>query len=255
MAVKRKDESIELIDVRQGRVQFYLLGQSPLICNAMSAKARQQLLMPPGRKSTAEKAISLKHHPLQEYRDSVYYARDPDSATLITLKATAFKKAAMNAALDIPGAKKAQMGRLMYVVGDEVPIYGVPELMMSVTRSADMNHTPDVRTRAILPVWCASVVIEYAEPMLKAPVLTRLMAAAGMTQGVGDWRVEKGSGNYGRFSVVEADHPQVRLLMEAGGRAAQQEALSSPTAYDSETESLLSWFDSEIKLRGYKEVA
>lgn len=255
MATKQPNASIDIINVSQGRLQVYVLGQSPLILNAMSAKARDELLMPKGRKTAADKAMSLKHNPLQEYRDSVYYAREPDAPALIVVKATAFKKSAMGAALDIPGAKKAQVGRLMYVLGDEVCVYGVPEIMMSVTRSADTNRTPDIRTRAIIPAWCATFTVEFAEPMLKAPIITKLFAAGGLMQGIGDWRVEKGSGNYGRFHLVEEDHPMVKLLMDTGGREAQSEALQHPTAYDSETETMLEWFEAEAKTRGFKEVA
>lgn len=252
---KPSAEALDFIEVKRGRVEFYLLGDSPLICNAMSEKARHELLLPSGRKTAAEKAANLKHNPVQEFRDSVYYARDPESPTLVVMKSTSFKKSAMGAALDIPGAKKAQIGRLMYVVGDEVPIYGTPELMMSVTRSADMNRTPDIRTRAVIPSWCAHITIEYAEPVLKGAVISKLLAAAGITQGVGDWRVEKGSGNYGRFSVVSKDNPQLKLLMDAAGRDAQKEALANPIAYDSETESLLEWYETEVTRRGIKSVA
>lgn len=245
-------ETLDILEVSRGQVQFFVLGESPLICNSMSAKVRQELLVPRGRMTAAQKAINLKHSPAQEFADSIYRSTDPESPTLITLPATAFKKACMGAALDIPGAKKAQIGRLMYIIGDQVPIWGVPELMMSVTRSADMNKTPDVRTRAILPTWCSQFTIEFTEPMLKAPVISRLLGAAGQMQGVGDWRVEKGSGNYGRFQVVGADHPQVQLLMAAGERSAQEEAMQTPTAYDSETQSLLTWYGEELHRRGFR---
>lgn len=248
-------ETLDFIEVTGARSGYYLLGQAPLLFNAMSEKVKHELMFPKGRKSAAERAMTLKHNPLEEYRNSCYYARDPNSPTLLVHKSVAFKRATMGAAVDIPGARKAQMGRLMYVIGDEVPIYGVPELHMSVTRSADMNRTPDIRTRAILPTWCAYIEIEYVEPILKGAVISKLLAAAGMTQGIGDWRVEKGSGNYGRFAIVAEDHPQVRLLMDAGGREAQREALDHPIAYDSETEALLSWYDAEVNRRGFKEVA
>ena len=248
-------ETLDFIEVMRGRINVFVLGDSPLICNAMSRKVEHQLLLPSGRKTAAEKASSLKHSPLDEFRDSVYYAREVKSPTLIVLKATAFKKATMGAALDIPGAKKAQIGRLINVVSDEIPIYGIPELMMAVTRSADMNRTPDIRTRAIIPSWCAKLTIEFAEPMLQGQTILKLLVAAGITQGVGDWRVERGSGNYGRFSVVDEANPHLQVLMDAGGREAQRDALEKPVPYDSETEALLKWYDVEVKRRGFKSIA
>lgn len=253
MATKKaNNETLDFISVSQGRFRAYLLGESPIILNTMSQKAKQELLGPKGRKTAAEKAMSLKHDPVQEFRDSINYARLPDAPTLITHLPSAFKRSMMGAALDIPGAKKAQIGRLVYVENPEVYIYGIPELMMSVTRSADINKTPDVRTRAIIPVWCAVIDVCYTEPMLKGETVSKLLAAGGIMQGVGDWRPEKGSGNYGRYRLAEADDPQVKLIMETGGREAQRAAIDNPTTFDSETESLLDWFSVEMRRRGFK---
>jgi hypothetical protein len=253
----KKSEGVEIsvMEVSRGTIEFCILGNSPLICNAMSAKAKQQLLLPPTKKNAAEKASTLKHNPMDEFRASMYMARDPASPTRIIAKATAFKGALMSAAIDIPGAAKAQIGRLAYVEGDEIPIYGIPQLLMSVTRSADMNKTPDVRTRAILPKWACRISVQYTKPILKEPAIVNLLAAAGITQGVGDWRVQKGSGNYGQFSLVGPDDKEFVRIIKEGGKVAQDKAIADPVCYDGETEELLSWFNVETKRRGFKEVA
>lgn len=255
MATTAKTATIDIIEVTRGRIEFYLIGMSPLICNAMSAKARQELLMPSPKKNAAEKASRLKHVPLDEFRASMYTARDPESPTRIVMKATAFKAAMMGAALDIPGSSKRQIGRLAYVLGDEVSIYGIPQLHMSVTRSADMNRTPDVRTRAIIPRWACHFVVEFTVPILKDTAVVNLLSAAGFSQGIGDWRVEKGSGNYGQFLITKPDDPAYQAIVAEGGKAAQDAAIANPENYDSETDELLSWFDTEVKRRGFKSVA
>ena len=107
MATKMKEVN-EIIEVKNGKIDFCILGESPMICNAMSAKVQRDLLFPPGRKTAADKASSLKHDPVAEFRRSVYYARDPNSPTRIVVKAVAFKAAMMSAAVDMPGASKAQ---------------------------------------------------------------------------------------------------------------------------------------------------
>jgi len=251
---KTTDVSIEVQELRRETFEVVILGESPLIMNAMSAKAMQQLLLPPGRKTGADKASTLKHQPYAEFVRSMYTARSEDADTLAVIKATAPKGAIMGAALDMPGATKTKIGRLLFVEGihatDEIGIFGVPEMMMAVTRSADINKTPDVRTRAIFPTWCAKLRVTYTVPLLNQRTVANLLAAAGMTQGIGDWRVEKGSGNYGRFQVVDPQHPVVQMLMSTGNREAQIEAIKSPAYYDSETEELASWYDSEIERRG-----
>lgn len=254
MPAKKKTVEVEVMKVSQSRLSYGIMGTSPLICNAMSEKVRQELLLPGLKPNKAEKASRLKHNPLLEFRNSMYKDREEGGPTRVVLKATSFKGALMSAALDIPGSSKAQIGRLTYVVGDQVAIYGVPKLFMAVTRSADMNRTPDVRTRAILPKWCCVLTVAWTEPILKEKTITNLLSAAGITQGVGDWRVQKGSGNYGQFEIVGVDNPEFRKLVATGGRKAQDAAIKDPETYDDETDTLLSWFRDEAERRGFKEV-
>lgn len=257
MAVKKKSDGAEItvMEVQRGRIEFCVLGQSPYICNSMSAKIKQELLLPRGRMNAAEKAGRLKHNPSEEFRGSMYVSRDDSAPTRILAKSTAFKGALMSAALDMPGASKAQIGRLVFVDGDYVHLYGVPQLMMAVTRSADMAKTPDVRTRAILPNWAARLSVQFTKPIVREQAVINLLAAAGLTQGVGDWRVQKGSGVYGQFALVSPDDAEFQRIVASGGREAQDAAISEPLYYDSETEELMAWFNTEVKRRGFKEVA
>src|SRR5690606_34742133 len=108
---------------------------TPLIMNRMSQKVWQELVLPKGRKTAVEKASTMKHDPIQEYRDSPYRMDDPSAPTVLAMLPTMFKRAMGTAALDTPGAKKAQIGRLVYVEGEKIPVYGVPKVFMSITRS------------------------------------------------------------------------------------------------------------------------
>lgn len=243
----KHDAEVVIDKMEVGIVKVYVRGLTPLIYNAMSAKARHELLFPSGRKTSADKAQKLKHNPLDEYRNSVY-RRSGDGPTRLIFPAAAFKSAMCNAALEIPGAKKAQIGRLLWVEGDSLDVYGAPKAIMSVVRSADMNHTPDVRTRAILSEWACMVSVRFVMPTMNATSVARLLATAGLVIGVGDFRQEKGKGNYGQFET--ANYEDVAGIIERGGMAAQDAALESPQFYDSETESLWTWFDGERVSRG-----
>ena len=255
MATKPTSATIDIMEVRRGRIDFCVLGRTPLICNAMSSKVRADLLLPPTPKNKAEKTSTLKHDPIAEFRRSMYTSRDASSPARIMMPATAFKGAMRSAALDLPGSTKAQIGRLAYVLGQEVPIFGIPEIMLSVVRNSDPSHTPDVRSRAILPRWACFISVEYTQPILKDQAIVNLLAAAGITQGVGDWRVQKGAGDYGQFSLVGADEAAFVDLVTNGGAAAQDAAIAQPASYDSETDELLSWFNVTAKRRGFKTAA
>lgn len=246
---------ISIVKVARDSITFAILGKSPMICNAMSEKVRRELLFPAPKKNAAAKKSTLKHDPMMEFRSSMYISRLADAETHIVIKATAFKKALMGAAMDLPGTAKTQIGRLTYIEGDEIQIYGVPQVMSSVTRTADMKHTPDIRTRAILPEWACFVTCTYTKPILKEQAIVNLMVAAGITQGVGDWRTEKGSGNYGSFETVAIDNADFKRIIKTGGKKAQLAAIADPVSYDSETDELLSWFEVEVKRRGFSVVA
>lgn len=256
MATKAKQEvEIEVLKADRGTVMYAIVGDTPMILNRMSQKVLHELLLPRGRKTAAEKASTAKHDPLAEFRASPYTLDDPEAPTLIAQLSACFKKAIAGAALDLPGANKSQIGRLCWVKGERVPIFGIPQIFMSVTRSADMNRTPDVRTRCIIPKWACLITVEYTKPLLKEQVISNLLATAGMSQGIGDWRPQKGAGTYGQFRLVNADDKDLQHLMKHGGRAAQVAAMESPEPYDDETAEMLEWYNVEIKRRGFKEVA
>lgn len=250
-----KETTIDVQEMSTNRVEFCVLGRTPIILNRMSEKAKYELLMPKGRKTSAQKAQSLKHNPVQEFRDSPYTIPDDDAPTYLAHLATSFKAAIRGAGVDVPGATKAQLGRLMWVEGERIPLYGEPRLFMAVTRSADMNRTPDVRTRAIVPRWACKLSVSFVTPQLNAKTVGNLLAAAGLTQGVGDWRPEKGSGNFGQFDLVGPDDETFNEIVNRGGRDVQKHAMENPQPYDHETEELLAWFSEEAERRGIEIVA
>lgn len=249
------EEVSDILKVTTGTLECCILGTSPIILNRLSEKARHELLMPRGRKTSTEKATSLKHRPLDEYRASPYTLKSDQHATFLAVLTTAFKSALRSAALDMPGAKKAQIGRLTYIAGEFVGVYGVPKLFMAPVRSADINRTPDIRTRAIVPEWACRLQVTFVQPLIRAQAVANLLAAAGITIGIGDWRSEKGAGNYGQFQIVDANNADFKRIIKTGGRAEQIEAMEHPVCYDDETTELLSWFQDELSSRALRGVA
>ncbi len=241
---------IDVLVVDKGVIEFCVLGTSPLICNRPSQKVLQGLLLPrPGRMNAAEKMTNLKHNPLEEYRNSPYTSREASAPTLIEHLAAAFKKTISSSAIDMPGASKAQIGRLCWVEGERIPIYGVPQMLMSVVRSADMKRTPDVRTRAIIPRWACKIRVSYTKPLLRESTVANLLAFGGISQGIGDYRTEKGAGTYGSFELVSEDDIRYQSVLKEGGRKAQVSGLENPEFYDLDTEELYNWFLSEMDRR------
>ena len=247
-------ERIDVLQVTKAEIHCHIVGTSPLILNRMSEKARRTLLLPGGPKTAAERQSTLKHDPMEEFAASPYRIRADSAPTLLAVMASAFKGAMATAALDLPGAKKAQIGRLVYVEGDLIGIYGEPQLFMSVARSADINHTPDIRTRVIVPQWACELTVTHVIPILRSQPVLNLLAAAGLTAGVGDWRPEKGKGSYGQFRLADADDTAYAQITATWGREQQQAAMASPSFYDAESEDLFAWWSAEAKRRGFSTV-
>ena len=242
-------EAIEVEPLKVGRMSVWIKGITPLICNSMNAKVMRDLLCPRGRKSKAEKEQSLKHDPMAEFLASMH-KRDGTGPTRLTFPAPAIKGSFMNAALETKGTSKAQIGRLAWVESAQLDLYGVPEAFMSVVRSADMNRTPDVRTRAILREWCMTANIAFIKPQLNEQVIATLLSNGGFIMGIGDFRQEKGKGNYGQYVLTTADDSDVKRIIRDGGVKAQDAALKTVVCYDEATTELWEWYKTELKRRG-----
>jgi hypothetical protein len=252
MAISKKatDAAIEILQIDQGKAEFCIVGTTPTITSRMSGKAWRELFMPK-TKTKSERQGTLKHQPFQEFWDSPYTLREENAPTFIACLGSQFKGMLCGAALDMPGVAKTQIKRLVTVSGNRLPLYGLPQMFCSIVRSSDMNKTPDVRTRLIIPEWAARVTVTFTKPALNAKSIANLMSAAGFTQGLGEWRPEKGSGDYGQFKIVaptDADFKRITKM----GRKQQIQAMLNPEYYDDETEDLMAWAAEEAENRGIK---
>jgi hypothetical protein len=153
------------------------------------------------------------------------------------------------AALETNGLNKTTVNRLIFMPEMKIKVWGRPLLKMDVVRSADMNKTPDVRTRAFLPEWCAEVDIAFITPRLSAHAIVSLLSNAGAIVGLGDFRQEKGRGSYGTFSVhgtdLEDEEAELWAHITAQGRDVQEAALAEPECADDDTRDLMAMLRQE----------
>jgi hypothetical protein len=250
-AKKTEDDPVIVVnEIQVAHIRFNILGTSPLVPHAVSAKNKGALLFPPPKKTTAEKASTMKHEPFEEYVEAAYRFRDEDEVpTRLYMPGAAFHSAMAHAAIDMANAKKAQVARLTTITNEKVAVYGVPQIWSTIVRSSDMARTPDVRTLPIIPRWACSIEVEFAQPQLKEASIANLMGAAGKFQGIGDGRPQHGKLSMGRFRLCPDDDPEFMKIKREGTRKAQDLALQNPVYYDIETEQLLSWFLEEKKRR------
>jgi hypothetical protein len=245
-----KNESVEIsvVPLKRATVNLRIIGTTPLFQNRMANKVKGYLLLGGAKKTKAEKTI-IKHDPLREFRDSAEIL--PDGPTALGLRVVAVKAAMCTAALETPGLTKTSTQRLLFMPGDFFPLYGTPMLRMDVVRSADVAHTPDIRSRAFLPQWGAEIAVQFIVPQLSVSSVVALLCNAGVLIGVGDYRQEKGKGAFGSFRVIgegEQDQEWDELVAQHG-RKEQEKALATPAYADRDTEDLMSLLVAETKRR------
>jgi hypothetical protein len=248
---KEANEEIHIVKMDRLYLDYWILGVTPLICHAISVPSREILLVgsDKSKKATTVKH-NIKHNPPEEYRGCFYLNQDPSEGPLFVMQSISFKKALCSSALDIEGVAKTEMGRLTYVVGDFVWIYGVPKLFMTTVRTSDKNRTPDIRTRPIFPEWCCKIRVGFVTPNITRTGVSNLLGNSGMIRGVGDGRPEKGTHSYGQFTLVKEDDDDWNRIRAEQGRIPQLAAYDNPEYYDSETAALMDFWYKEVRRRG-----
>lgn len=108
----KESKQIVIHEIQSGVLRFNLLSTSAMIMNRFQQKAWQELLFPSQQKNRAERAQTLKHNPLEEFRGAVYRNRDPNTPAMIHVPPGAFHGALAEAALRLPGSTKTEIKQL-----------------------------------------------------------------------------------------------------------------------------------------------
>jgi len=239
---------INVTPLKRASAKLRIIGTTPMFQNRMAEKAMRSLLVGGGKKTGAEKK-EIKHNPIEEFRSSAEMMLS--GPTALGLRVVAVKAAMCTAALETAGLTKSGAQRLLFMPGDLTPLYGIPQLRMDVVRSADINRTPDVRTRCFLPKWGAEIEVQYIVPQLSAQSVVSLLCNAGVLVGVGDFRQEKGKGAFGAFRVLGEDEQDDEWdeLTKHHGRMAQLAAIEHPEYADRDTHDLMEFYHGEVRRR------
>lgn len=182
--------SIPKIDVRT--MEILLIGDSPLICHAWSAKAKREMLDKHMKKAKAAKAAKDPH---ADFQSSLY----PYPGGGYGFPCVAFKSAAVGACRFSDGIKMTEARGAFHVVGELAQIDGVPSIREDMVR-VGMGKA-DIRHRGEFKAWRVALLVYFNHAALSAEQIVNLFNIAGFGVGVGEWRPEK-DGSYGRFHVA-----------------------------------------------------
>jgi hypothetical protein len=181
--------SLPKLDVR--RMQITLIGDSPLICNAWSKKAKSMIL----RKQMKEPAQAKQaKDPERDYHESLY----PIGTDAYGFPAVAFKSAAVDACSHVDGITKVQARGAFHLIGDMVPVNGTPRPREDMVRVG--MGVADIRYRGEFETWDVTLEVRYNASVLSAAQIVHLFNVVGFAIGVGEWRPER-NGSMGMFHV------------------------------------------------------
>lgn len=240
---RKASEHIEVDALNMDSVHVRLIGRTGLYLHRLSAKAKRELFVGGKRKTVADKR-KIKHHPIEEFRESLHFQKNLHPHTHLFFPAMGFKAGMATAALVVSGINKTDVQRLVYIPEEKAPIFGVPRMRLDIVRNSGINRTPDIRTRGYLREWGAELTILFAKPALSKKAILTLLHNAGQICGIGDFRQEKGKGAYGTFSVTEDPFPSSLL-----DRDRQWQMIHDPEPDNDDTEELLKEYFAEIERR------
>ncbi len=213
MAAKKEDVGIELPALKIGLMEVTIVGDTPLIVHAWSAKAKREMLDKQMKKAKGAKEAK---DPRADFDASLY--RLPDGG--YGFPSVAFKGAAVTAGTSVAGITKVAARQAFHVLGEDadvegafdgcksrvnlVRIEGGPPSMREDMVRVGMG-TADLRYRGEFVDWHAKILVRFNRNVLSEGQILNLLNTAGFAVGVGEWRPEK-DGSNGMFHVAtEAD--------------------------------------------------
>ncbi len=211
-APKKENVGIELppLDIRL--MEVTVIGDSPLIVHAWSAKAKRDMLDKQMKK--AKQAKEAKD-PNADFDSSLYRLSDGGYG----FPSIGFKTAAVTAGTSVAGLTKIAARQAFHVIGEDVDVPGAFEgtsarhNLVRVEGKLSMREdmvrvgmgAADLRYRGEFSDWHANLLVRYNGNVLSESQILNLINVAGFAVGVGEWRPER-DGMGGMFHVAtEAD--------------------------------------------------
>lgn len=192
VAVVDSKVGVAVPPIRLQRMQITLIGDSSLICNRWSEKAKKQML---DKQMKAAKTAKSAKDPEQDYLNSLYV--HPDGG--YGFPCVGFKASAVGACRFSDGIKMTEARGAFHVTGELAQIQGEPSMREDMVRVG--VGTADIRYRGEFTSWRTTLTIVYNADAISPEIIVNLFNLAGFGVGVGEWRPEK-DGSYGRFHVA-----------------------------------------------------
>ena len=230
MAFPKRGKVDEVITIDLRMLSVRLVGDTPLIVNAWSEKARSMM-----RSKQQRKALETRKakDPKTDFEASLY--KHPDGG--YGFKAIGFKAAAITALSQLDGGLTKVRARGCFHVGDggsagdpsaelvQIECPNGPTQREDPVRVA--SGSADLRYRGEFWPWAATLSIRYNAKAISVQQLVSLFNLAGFAVGIGEWRPEKDGVN-GMFHVepdpAEQDQGVIEAIVQSNRQIGHEEA-------------------------------
>ena len=193
-----KQEMIHVVPVTVAVAKFRVIGETPLVLQAMSQKARLELGHTTEKVGKTKKSVRVPQDDFNACRRFV----DVKGKKVDAFDPAGFKKGMVHAATYLDGMTKvAARGGFHVCPGvDLIPLTleSEPTLREDVVRPP--MQAPQIRWRPQYTPWGCNIEVHYIESFLSGSDIFNLLNWAGRVSGMGENRPQKG-GNWGMYRV------------------------------------------------------
>lgn len=216
---------VDIPDIELQTLTLKIVGDTPLITNAWSHKAKQMILQKQQKKASTGREI---RRPWVDFADSLYWLTEkPDLDGLTDEQAKeilhdvipnskfgfpviAFKACALDAGFQ-QGALVRNAGSndlakttargAFHIIGSEFAVIeGTPVIREDMVRIGGASKTADLCYRGEFKTWSTELLIQFNTRTISPSQIVNLFRLGGFANGVGEWRPSR-DGNFGRFHI------------------------------------------------------
>lgn len=228
MATKKAQGDTLRVEVPELELQSFtikIVGDTPLISNAWSHKAKQMILQKQQKKAAVGREV---RRPWVDFADSLYWLTEKPNLDGLTdeqarevlneiipqskfgFPVIAFKAAALDAGFQ-QGALVRNAGSndlakttargAFHIIGNELAVIeGTPTIREDMVRIGGASKTADLCYRGEFKSWRTELLIRYNTRTITPAQIINLFRLGGFANGVGEWRPSR-DGNFGTFHV------------------------------------------------------
>jgi hypothetical protein len=188
---------IAIPEFRRAYIEAKIQGLTPLICHRYSEAEREKM---EAAQQGAAKTKKPPREPDREFQEAQYRLQDGGHG----FPAIGIKKAMVLAGQRFGDEKGTELYGAFTIPGEflRLEIAAEPRMRADRVVLSGASRTASIAYRPEYWPWAITVPIAFNATFISLDQIVNLLTMAGMSVGIGDWRVDK-KGNFGTWEVAD----------------------------------------------------